>query len=124
VHELSIRLAAACLPVFSSDSLALYFYGLTAHFGHWLLAAGERRPSWVNEERLLYAQVIKHYRRHRLARVERRVCLGQPEAFQARLCALGFSGRIQTTFIERLNMTIRRSLHVRVNVKQALRQFR
>jgi transposase-like protein/IS1 family transposase len=110
VHELSTRLAADCLPVFSSDGLALYYYALTAHFGHWLLAAGERRRSWVVEESLLYAQVIKHYRRHRLERVERRVCLGQPEAFQTRLCALGLSGRIQTAFIERLNLTIRRSL--------------
>jgi hypothetical protein len=110
VHELVGRLAPGDLPIFSSDGLALYFYSLTAHFGHWLPATSERRRHWVVDERLLYAQVVKHYRRHRLARVERRVCLGQPEAFQAGLRALGLSGRIQTAFIERLNLTIRRSL--------------
>ena len=35
IHELRQRLAPGCLPVFTSDGLNLYFYALTAHFGHW-----------------------------------------------------------------------------------------
>lgn len=33
LHEVVQRLAPDCLPVLSSDGLALYFYALTAHFG-------------------------------------------------------------------------------------------
>src|SRR5437868_15172277 len=36
VHSLRHILAPGCLPLFTSDGLNLYFYALTAHFGHWL----------------------------------------------------------------------------------------
>ncbi len=110
IHELARRLAPGCLPVFSSDGLALYFYALTAHFGEWVQTAGARRRVWTVAAQLLYAQVIKRYRRRRLAEVRHQVYLGTPEAYRQTLCALGFSGRIQTAFIERLNLTIRRSI--------------
>jgi hypothetical protein len=96
--------------VFSSDGLALYFYALTAHFGTWVQAAKERRRTWCVDARLLYAQVVKRYRRHRITDVRRHVLLGQPEAFRQNLISAGFSGRVQTAFIERINLTVRRSL--------------
>jgi transposase InsO family protein len=83
---------------------------LTAHFGAWVQAANERRRSWCVDARLLYAQVVKRYRRHRIAEVRRHVLLGQPEAFRQALISHGFSGRVQTAFIERLNLTVRRCL--------------
>lgn len=46
VHEISQRLAAGCLPVFTSDGLNHYFYALTAHFGHWVVQTGHRLPVW------------------------------------------------------------------------------
>lgn len=110
VHDVAKRLAPDCLPVFSSDGLALYFYALTAHFGTWVQAANERRHTWCVDARLLYAQVVKRYRRHRITDVRRHVLLGQPEAFRQTLISAGFSGRVQTAFIERLNLTVRRSL--------------
>ena len=37
VHELRQRMGTGQpLPVFSTDGLRLYFYALTAHFGHWM----------------------------------------------------------------------------------------
>jgi IS1 family transposase/transposase-like protein len=110
VHEVAQRLAPGCLPVFSSDGLALYFYALTAHFGEWVPILGQRRRVWTVAAQLLYAQVIKQYRRRRVTAVRHHVHLGTPEAYRQTLCALGFSGRIQTAFIERLNLTIRRSI--------------
>lgn len=110
VHELAQRLAPACLPVFSSDGLALYFFALTAHFGQWVERVSQRGRCWAVDARLLYAQVIKRYRRRRVAEVRHPVYLGTPEEYRQALCALGFSGRIQTAFIERLNLTIRRSI--------------
>jgi transposase len=34
------------LPVFTTDGLQLYFYALTAHFGHWITSAGSRKRVW------------------------------------------------------------------------------
>src|SRR5262249_15589811 len=35
IHSLRQLLAAGCIPLFTSDGLNLYFYALTAPFGHW-----------------------------------------------------------------------------------------
>jgi IS1 family transposase len=110
VHEVAQRLAPGYLPIFSSDGLALYFYALTAHFGEWVQTLDTPRRVWMVAARLQYAQVIKRYRRRRLAEVCHHVYLGTPDDYRQTLCALGFSGRIQTAFIERLNLTIRRSI--------------
>lgn len=56
VHDVASQLATGCLPVFSRDGLALYFYALTAHFGAWVQAAHERRRTWCVNTRLLYAR--------------------------------------------------------------------
>jgi transposase-like protein len=53
VQAVAKRLAPECLPVFSSDGLALYFYSLTAHFGAWVQAAKERRRTWRVDAGLL-----------------------------------------------------------------------
>jgi len=42
--------------------------------------------------------------------VERRVLVGEAEAYRERLCQAGLSGRINTSFVERLNLTIRQSV--------------
>jgi hypothetical protein len=87
VHELSHRLARGCLPVFSSDGLTLYFYALTAHFGQWVQDAAQLKRRWLVDARLLYAQLIKRYRRRRLAEVCHHVYLGSAEAYR-QACAL------------------------------------
>jgi IS1 family transposase len=110
VHEVAQRLAHGCVPVFSSDGLALYFYALTAHFGSWVQAAGERRRRWTVNIEMLYAQVIKCYRAKRVVGVHQHVYLGTAGAYRQAMRSAGFSGRIQTAFIERLNLTLRRSI--------------
>jgi hypothetical protein len=54
---------------------------------------------------LLYAQVVKTVRRRRLVRVSHRVAFGTLEAVQQVLPACGW--QINTSFVERLNLTIR-----------------
>jgi hypothetical protein len=109
VHELKHRLAPACVPVFSSDGLKHYFYALTAHFGRW--EKGERkRPVWVLLGEFMYAQVIKHQKRRKTVEVERRVLCGDEPQYRQRLKAAGLSGRINTAFVERLNLTLRQGV--------------
>jgi len=69
--------------------------------------------SWAFSELLLFTMcwtlTIKRYRRRRIAEVHHHVVLGKPEEHRQALGAQDCSGRIQTAFIERLNLTIRRS---------------
>jgi IS1 family transposase len=110
VHAVCLTLAPGCVPVCTSDGLKLYFYALTAHFGHWLTDPATGKPKWQVALELLYGQVIKAYRRRKLAKVERRIQLGQRENLQQTLQRLGFTGSINTAFVERLNLTLRHGL--------------
>ena len=108
VHGLRAALAAGCTPVITTDGLRLYFYALTAHFGSWVTAG--RRRCWQVDPRLLYGQLHKRYRRRRLVRIRYQMGCGSRHALQATLRALGWSGRLQTAFVERLNLTVRQSV--------------
>jgi hypothetical protein len=62
IHSLRQMLAPGCLPLFTSDGLNLYFYALTAHFGHWLLVncRGRKVLQWQVAAGLIYGQVKKY----------------------------------------------------------------
>jgi IS1 family transposase len=112
IHSLRQLLAPGCLPLFTSDGLNLYFYALTAHFGHWLQVGrrGRNVRRWQVDPSLIYGQVKKSYRRRRLVRVTQVMRLGTQAALTATLQGLGFSGRLNTAFIERVNLTIRHGI--------------
>ncbi len=114
VHDLRQRLALDCLPVFTSDGLNLYFYALTAHFGRWVKAAGQRTHHWQVEPGLIYGQVKKCYRRRKLVRVSQVMRCGSRAALTSALQGLELSGRLNTAFVERVNLTIRQSVAARV----------
>jgi transposase-like protein/IS1 family transposase len=109
IHSLRQFLAPGCLPLFTSDGLNLYFYALTAHFGYWLKAGrrGRHGRQWQVAAGLIYGQVKKSYQRRKLVRVTQVMRLGTSAALKATLQGLGFSGRLNTAFIERLNLTVR-----------------
>lgn len=109
VHELKRRLRSDSTPVFASDGLKHYFYALTAHFGQWEPGQG-KKPVWVLLSQFAYAQVIKHQRRRRTVKVERRLLWGDEQSYRSRLKQAGLSGRINTSFVERINLTIRQSV--------------
>ncbi len=109
IHSLRQMLASGCIPLFTSDGLNLYFYALTAHFGQWL-AWGRRGRTvrrWQVAAGLIYGQVKKSYRRRKLVRVSQVMRLGTEAALKAALQGLGLSGRLNTAFIERVNLTVR-----------------
>jgi len=109
LHSLRQILVPGCLPLFTSDGLNLYFYAITAHFGQWLQLSrrGRNVRRWQVEPSLIYGQVKKSYRRRKLARVTPVMRLGTEPALKAALQGLGFSGRLNTAFIERVNLTVR-----------------
>jgi hypothetical protein len=88
--------------------LRLYFYALTAHFGHWV--RGGRRRVWQVADTLLYGQVQKLYRRRRLVRVHHHMRCGTLGDLRTVLQSLGLSGRLNTAFVERVNLTLRQSV--------------
>jgi IS1 family transposase len=95
-----------------SDGLNLYFYALTAHFGQWREVGrrGRKVLRWQVAAGLIYGQVKKSYRRRKLVRVTHVMRLGTEDALTVALQGLGFSGRLNTAFIERVNLTVRHAI--------------
>lgn len=123
VHGLRRSMRPDCSPVFTTDGLKLYFYALTAHFGGWSLPDGGGKPIWQVATELLYAQVMKIHRRRKLVKVERNMLCGELATLKGRLQALGFSGNINTAFVERLNLTIRQGVSFLVRRTWGTAQF-
>jgi IS1 family transposase len=111
VHQLVQVLAPDCVPLFMTDGFKEYATALLAHFGQWVQPSRRQaigpapRPRWMPLPQLLYAQVVKSYRRRRLARVSHRVVFGTLAAIEQVLAAQGW--HINTAFIERVNLSIR-----------------
>jgi hypothetical protein len=111
VHQVVQVLAPGCVPLFVTDGLKEYGTALLAHFGSW--HQPERRqatgplpkPRWMPLPALLYAQVVKSYRRRRLVGVKHRVVFGTWQRVAHVLSACGW--KINTAFVERLNLDIR-----------------
>jgi hypothetical protein len=109
IHSLRHILAPGCLPLFTSDGLNVYFYSLTAHFGDWLEVCrrGRNVRQWQVAAGLIYGQVKKSYQLRKLVRVTHVMRLGTEAALKASLQGMGFSGRLNTAFIERVNLAVR-----------------
>jgi IS1 family transposase len=108
VHTLRSALAPTCTPVITTDGLRLYFYAITAHFGQWVDA--HRRGRWQVNPAVLYGQLHKRYRQRRLVRIKYQMPCGSRRALRASLRSLGWSGKLQTAFVERVNLTVRQSV--------------
>ena len=106
IHSLRQSLAPGCLPLFTSDGLNLYFYALTAHFGQWFQVhrRGRKVLRWQVAAGLIYGQVKKNDRRRKLVRVSHVMRLGTQADLAVALQGLGLSGRLNTAFIERVNL--------------------
>ena len=114
-QRLSIR-SRRCWPrtaprCFSPMGSATYLTALVTHYGQWMQperrqAKGPRpKPRWMPLPRLLYAQVVKSYRRRRIVGVQHRVIFGAAETIESMLAKHGW--KINTAFVERLNLDFR-----------------
>ena len=111
VHHIAQMLAPDCTPLFLTDGFREYLTALLTHYGQWVQPPRRQaqgpspKPRWMPLPRLLYAQVVKSYRRGRLVEVKHRVVFGTLTAVEQVLAACGW--KINTAFVERLNLDIR-----------------
>ena len=111
VHQVAQVLAPDCAPLFLTDGFRASLTALVTHYGYWVQPPRRQdkgptpKPRWMPVPQLLYAQVVKTVRRRRVVDVQHRVVFGTLEAVNQILVPLGW--KINTSFIERLNLTIR-----------------
>jgi IS1 family transposase len=111
VHQVTQVLAPECAPLFLTDGFREYLIALVTHYGQWIqperhqLKGPRPKPRWMPKPSLLYAQVVKSYRRRRIVGVKHRVIFGVAETIESILAKRGW--KINTSFIERLNLDFR-----------------
>jgi IS1 family transposase len=111
LHQVTRVLAPGCVPLFLTDGFNEYKTAILSHFGHWIQPqrCQEKGPMpklrWMPLPELLYAQVVKSYRRRRIVGVKHRVVFGTQLAIEAVLAKCGWT--INTAFVERLNLDLR-----------------
>lgn len=110
VHDLHLRLEEETVPTFTSDGLRHYFYALNAHFGYWFRPERARTDHWAVSDALHYGQLVKRTKRRRLVYTITRMMTGKRSALYQVLVAQGFAPNIQTAYIERVNLSIRRGV--------------
>jgi IS1 family transposase len=111
VHQVVQVLAQGCVPLCLTDGHRDYTMAFLAHWGYWVQPERKRergpapKPRWMPLPELLYAQVVKSYRRRRIMGVKYGVVFGTMERVQQVLAACG--RKMNTAFVERLNLDIR-----------------
>jgi IS1 family transposase/transposase-like protein len=111
VHQVTQVLTPTCAPLFLTDGLREYVTALVTHYGRWIQPTRRQgagrwpKPRWMPQPRLLYAQVVKFYRRRRLVRLKHRVIFGPVATIESILAKRGW--KINTSFVERLNLDFR-----------------
>jgi hypothetical protein len=104
VHHVTQVLAPGCAPLFLTDGFREYLIALVTHYGQWIQPERHRakgpmpKPRWMPKPSLLYAQVVKSYRRRRIVAVKHRVIFGAVETIESILAKRGW--KINTSFIE------------------------
>ena len=111
VHHAGQVLAPGCIPLFLTDGFREYTTAILTHFGRWVqpprhtLSGPGPKPRWMPLPELLYAQVVKQYRRRGLVGMRHRVVFGTWACLMHGLAPRGW--HINTAFVERVNLTIR-----------------
>jgi IS1 family transposase len=101
------------VPFFTSDQLAEYRTALLHAYGqsYQPLRQGPRgphpHPRRVARPDLLYAQVVKARERGQVVAVSSKIVFGDPEIVNQRIAASCVSTTINTSFVERENLTLR-----------------
>jgi hypothetical protein len=111
-RELEARRAKdSRLPLFTSDEWDPFALALLRVYGVVVTPVYKGRgrhpkPRLVPPGDLLYAQVVKHRRKNRVVKVERKVVYVTEEEITARLEEIG-GRKVNTSYVERNNLTLR-----------------
>jgi IS1 family transposase len=103
------------IPFFTSDQLPAYKHALLTIYGEWYQPKRQGARGAAPKPRrrplpgLLYAQVVKKRAKGRVMAVSTQVVFGEPEAVVACLAPSPVSQRVNTSFVERDNLTQRQS---------------
>jgi IS1 family transposase len=109
VKRITIRMP----DLFSSDQLDQYTNALLQVYGEFVYPTrkpGPGRPPnprLVPPEDLLYVQVVKQYKKYRVVKVTQKVVFGDSERVESILAASSVSNKINTSYVERYNGTVR-----------------
>ena len=68
---------------------------------------GKRARRWLVDTRLLFGMLYKIKLGRKLKELYSHIPCGTHKAWQERALALGFSAKVQTAFVERVNLTLR-----------------
>ena len=103
------------LPFFTSDQLPQYKHALLSTYGEWYQPERQGTRGAAPHPRrrplpgLLYAQVVKKRVKGRVVEVDTRVVFGTQERVAASLATSPVSQTVNTSFVERANLTQRQS---------------
>ncbi len=110
----TLRRVAACAArtalLLCVDGFAAYVGAARAVFRVAVRTGRPGRPRLVLPETVLLAQVVKSHKGRRLVEVTRRVVFGTAEAVAAAIARTKGGTQINTSYIERLNATVRSAL--------------
>lgn len=115
-HRLLKRVVAvtdAHIPFFTSDQLPAYEEALLAAYGQWVQSERQGKrgrhpaPRRMPLPNLLYAQVVKRREKGRVVEVTHKVVFGEAQQIEALLAASASSITINTSFVERDNLSWR-----------------
>jgi IS1 family transposase len=101
------------IPFFTSDELKHYddallkAYGIKHEFPRTGKPGRPRKSIVIAPKDLLYAQVVKHRQHGRVVEINTRVVFGTKKAVKAKLKQSPVSRHINTSFVERNNLTLR-----------------
>jgi IS1 family transposase len=101
------------LPFFTSDELKHYddallsVYGIKQEFPKTGKRGRPRKPVLIAPKKLLYAQVVKRRKKGRVVSITTQVIFGTEKAVAAKLKQSPVSTAINTSFVERNNLTMR-----------------
>jgi hypothetical protein len=110
-HQGAQRFASGWVPAWLSDGCKGYLPALMGHCGGWHQPERTRaqgpwlKPRWRPLPGLLYAQVIKQYRRQRMVGVQHHVGFGTMGAIAQVVSVCG--GKSNTACVERLHLAMR-----------------
>lgn len=111
IHDLHSRIRTK--PLFTSDELPHYETVLVENFSHLEKQpkTGKRgrpqKPKPVIDPELKYATVHKIRQNGKVVKVERNIVFGNPDSIKEIIASSKVSKKINTSFIERANLTLR-----------------